>query len=83
MSDAQIICKLLRFAFLEIRIHAKDDSRTVFAIAHTFHNIPSLLGSAINGVITYEEVLARLLAESEQTGCSAWIQSHIQNLRNE
>lgn len=85
MADSEIhLCKiihrLLYFALIEIRAeHTQPPNSKIFVLSDLFHTIPLQLEQALNGELSYAEIMANLQARAERLGCEAWLLNAISN----
>ncbi len=83
MTDKEYILKLLYAAFLDIRVVSySGDSRTCFALADIFHNVPLQLNLADKGKMSYADIVTWIQKKCEERNCKSWLDNATANIAN-
>ena len=72
MTPKDQVCEILYRAFLLIRDFA-GDKKVCFALADILHNVPGQIARAIDGKMTYEEILADIRQRCRDQKCEPWL----------
>lgn len=81
MKEQELILRLIYLALLDIResSHSSGD-RVSYHLSNFFHNIPLEFHRALNGEISFEDLLEDLKNESNNLGCDFWLENAIKHI---